>query len=43
LKAGPLISNPEATVQALIVFFEDRSMLTREDFLAILRKTQGHG
>lgn len=40
LKAVPLISNPEAAVQALVEFFESRQMLMRDDFLRILRKSQ---
>jgi hypothetical protein len=40
LKGVPLISNPEAAVQALVEFFESRQMLMRDDFLRILRKSQ---
>ncbi len=41
LDAVPLIAEPGAAVQALIEFFEGRQMLMREDFLRILRKSQG--
>lgn len=41
LDAVPLIAEPGAAVQALIEFFESRQMLMREDFLRILRKSQG--
>ena len=37
----PPISDPLAAVQAMIHFFETRHMLTREDFLAVIRKSQG--
>jgi hypothetical protein len=40
LDAVPPISDPAAAIQALIAFFENRHMLTREDFLTILTKTQ---
>jgi PilZ domain len=36
----PLISDPMAALQRLVDFFEDRQMLTREDFLRILRQSQ---
>jgi hypothetical protein len=41
MEAVPLISDPKAGIQALISFFEDHHMLTRDDFLSILRKSQG--
>ncbi len=41
LKSVPLITNPEAAVAALIGFFESRQILMRDDFLRILRKSQG--
>ena len=41
LDAMPVISNPAAAVQALTEFFENRQMLMREDFLRILRTSQG--
>jgi len=41
LKSAPLITNPEAAVTALIQFFEGRQILLRDDFLRILRKSQG--
>jgi hypothetical protein len=37
----PAIPDPLAAVQGLIHFFETRHMLTREDFLAVIRKSQG--
>lgn len=40
LDAVPLISDSAAAVQALIQYFEDRHMLTREDFLRVLVKSQ---
>ena len=40
LKGVPLISNPEAAVQALVEFFESRQMLMRDDFLRVLSKSQ---
>jgi len=36
----PLISDPGAAIQALIAFFENRHMLTREDFLQTLTRSQ---
>jgi hypothetical protein len=39
--ANPTISNPRAALQALVDFFEDRQMLSREEFRRILRKSQG--
>jgi hypothetical protein len=41
LDAVPHIADPEAAVQALTEFFESRQMLMREDFVRILRKSQG--
>ncbi len=40
LNAVPLVTNPEAAVQALMEFFENRQMLMRDDFLRILKKSQ---
>jgi hypothetical protein len=37
----PVISDHNAAVQALIRYFETRHMLTREDFLDLVRKSQG--
>jgi PilZ domain len=37
----PLITNAGAAVQALAGFFEVHSTLTKEDFIRILRKSQG--
>jgi hypothetical protein len=36
----PLISDPYTVIQSLVEFFENRQMLTREDFLRILSKNQ---
>jgi hypothetical protein len=41
LGAVPLIADAAAAVQALIEFFESRQMLMREDFLRVLKKSQG--
>lgn len=41
LDAMPTISNPAAAVQALTEFFESRQMLMRDDFVRIVRKSQG--
>lgn len=41
VEAMPLITDPGAAVQALTEFFESRQMLMREDFLRILRRSQG--
>ena len=40
LDGVPLISDAGAAVRALVEFFETRHMLTREDFLRILKKSQ---
>jgi PilZ domain len=40
LKALPLVTRPEAAIEALVEFFESRQMLMRDDFLRILRKSQ---
>lgn len=40
LEALPLISDPDAAIQAIVEFFEDRQLLMREDFLRILKKSQ---
>lgn len=40
LDAVPLISDPRAAIQALVEFFEARHMLTREEFLTVLHKSQ---
>jgi hypothetical protein len=37
----PLISDPGAAIQALVEFFDSRQVLMREDFLRILKKSQG--
>lgn len=39
----PLITNPLAAVQAVLEFFEGRHVLTRDEFLAMLRKSQTPG
>ncbi len=38
--AVPLITDPGAAIQELVKYFETRHMLTREDFLATLVKSQ---
>src|SRR4029077_15818301 len=40
-QANPGLANPGAALQAITKFFEDRHVLGREEFLRILRKTQG--
>jgi hypothetical protein len=35
------LSNPSAAIQALVEFFDSRYLLMRDDFLRILRKSQG--
>jgi hypothetical protein len=40
LGAVPQISDPEAAIRMLVEFFENRQMLTREDFLRVLRTSQ---
>lgn len=37
----PPVANPGAALQAINTFFEDRHILGREEFLRILRKSQG--
>ncbi|MFZ0761674.1 MAG: PilZ domain-containing protein [Candidatus Sulfotelmatobacter sp.] len=39
--ASPRVANPAAALQAMLKFFEDRQMMGREEFLRILRKSQG--
>jgi len=39
--ALPPVANPGAALQAINAFFEDRHILGREEFLRILRKSQG--
>jgi hypothetical protein len=34
------VTNPHAVLQAMLTFFEDRHMMGREEFLAIVRKSQ---
>jgi len=41
LGAIPLIAKPEAAVGALIEFFESHQMLLRDDFIRLLKKSQG--
>jgi hypothetical protein len=38
----PPVSDPAAALQMLTKFFEERHMLTREDFVEIVRKSQSH-
>src|SRR5712671_6499374 len=40
LKTVPLISDPGAAVRALVEYFENRQMLTQEEFLRLLRSSQ---
>jgi hypothetical protein len=40
MEAMPPITNARAAIQAMINFFEGRQLLTREEFLRILRKSQ---
>lgn len=40
LEAAPAVPNAGAAIEALIDFFRDRQMLTREDFLRILKTSQ---
>jgi len=37
----PTINNPAAAVRAIVDFFESRQMLMREDFVRLLRTSQG--
>lgn len=37
----PVLSDPAAAIQALVEFFENRQVLMREDFLRVLKKSQG--
>ncbi len=41
LEVVPSVADPAAALQALTEFFESRQMLMREDFLRILRQSQG--
>ncbi|MGO9086184.1 MAG: PilZ domain-containing protein [Candidatus Sulfotelmatobacter sp.] len=40
LGAVPQISDPQGAIRMLVEFFENRQMLTREDFLRVLRTSQ---
>ncbi len=40
-EGAPVVTNPEAALQAITSFFRDRQMLSREEFERILRKSQG--
>jgi hypothetical protein len=40
LQTMPVVSNPQAALQALIDFFENRQLLMRNDFLRIVTKSQ---
>jgi PilZ domain len=40
LDAVPLITNPQAAIQALTEFFESHQILMRDDFLKVLKKSQ---
>jgi len=37
---APTIADPAAAIRSLVAFFEERHMLTREDFLQVLAKSQ---
>jgi hypothetical protein len=39
--ALPIIVNAAAALQALADFFENRALLTKEEFVRVLRKSQG--
>ena len=39
--ALPLVVNPEAALQALMEFFEKCGLLTKEEFVQLLRRSQG--
>jgi hypothetical protein len=39
--ALPLVVNPEAALQALMEFFEKCGLLTKEEFVRVLRRSQG--
>lgn len=39
--ALPLVVNPAAALQALVEFFEKRGLLTKEEFVQLLRRSQG--
>jgi PilZ domain len=43
LEEVPVISDPEAAIQALLDFFENRQVLMREDLLRVLKKSQAKG
>ena len=43
MEALPAITQPEATVRALIEFFEIHQILMRDDFVKLLKKTQEVG
>ena len=40
MEPAPVISDPAAAIQSLIRFFENKQMLTRDDFLRVLRESQ---
>jgi len=40
LRAVPLVTNPHAAIQALVGAFENREVLSRADFLTVLRTSQ---
>lgn len=43
MEVMPPITNARAAIQAMIGFFDGRQLLTREEFLRILRKSQSTG
>jgi hypothetical protein len=40
MEALPPVTNARAAMEAMVSFFESRQLLTREEFLRILRKSQ---
>ena len=40
LEEVPVISDPDAAIQALVEFFESRQVLMRENFLRVVKKSQ---
>lgn len=40
--ATPVITDPQAAVNAVVKFFQARSMLSRQDFWELIRKSQSH-
>ena len=40
--ARPLVTDPETALNAVVKFFQARSMLSRQDFWELIRKSQSH-